>query len=99
MYKYLITSLGLLSALFFTLFKMKTKELDKLEDAYEEQNESIRVLTIKDDVSNTIKESYLERIEDIDIATKELINETKDTDDLVMSTDFIRLLNERNIQD
>lgn len=99
MYKYVVIVTGFLSALFYTLFRSKVKEVEMLKKVTKSQEESLRISDAKEEVSNTLHIQEEEQYNEITEATKELKREVSEDDGLVMSTEFIRLLNDRDIQD
>lgn len=97
--KYLTIAGSFIIALFYTLFRSKAREVEILKKVTKSQEESLRISDAKEEVSNTLHIQLEERYKEITEATKELKRETSKDDDVVMSSEFIRLLNDRDIQD
>ena len=99
MFKYLSTALALILATLYALFRSKANKVKVLEEVTKSQEETIRISEAKEEVSNVIQFKLEEEEAKISSSTKEKKNEIKDSNDTIMDNDFIRLLDEDDLQD
>ena len=87
-----------IAAIFYAIFTSTRKENQTLKQVVKDQMESLKLASVKDEVSNKIHISH--KIEEASIeksieATKVQLNET-DTPDALISPERIRLLNQNS---
>ena len=89
---YLSLAVSSIAAIFFALFKHKSKENDNLKEQVKIKEESLRIVEAKEEVSTTLRQELTDTIDEIDKQTKRL-KENEEITHTTMSPESIRLFN------